>query len=259
MHYATFITTVEQLAGISREEAERAVEATLGTLAERISRGEAEDIATFLPREIRHLLTSTSEPAQRFDVAEFVRLVAEREGVDDATARDHARAVFAALGVAVAPGELRDMAAQLPRDFEEFLRAAGLGRERARRDFDLVARVAERTGLDREQAQRATEAVLETLAVRISAGEARDIEHEVVADLAPAIERGLAESRDARPMSAGDFVARVAEKEGVSEDEARAHVRAGFAGLREVISGKEFSDMAAQLSQDYAPLLATVG
>jgi uncharacterized protein (DUF2267 family) len=57
-------------------------------------------------------------------VDEFVRRVAEREGTDPKTAREHARAVFTALGEAVAPGELRDMAAQLPKDFAPLLKAA---------------------------------------------------------------------------------------------------------------------------------------
>jgi uncharacterized protein (DUF2267 family) len=131
MRYATFMTMVEQAAGLTPEEAETAVRATLATLTERITRGEADDIAAFLPKELRSLLTDTPEPAEAFDRDEFIRRIAEREGVSFAAAQEHARAVFTALGVAVAPGELRDMAAQLPRDFEDLLEAAGLGRRRA--------------------------------------------------------------------------------------------------------------------------------
>jgi uncharacterized protein (DUF2267 family) len=152
------------------------------------------------------------------------------------------------------------MMAQLPRDFDSLLRAAALGRERgiqaAASDPDLVGRVAELAGLDRERARRATEAVLETLAVRISAGEVEDLEDELPADLRPALERGVGESTAARPMFVDDFLARVAKLEGVGQDEAAEHARAVFTALREVISGKEFSDVAAQLSKDYAPLLA---
>jgi uncharacterized protein (DUF2267 family) len=57
-------------------------------------------------------------------------------------------------------------------------------------------------------------------------------------------------------MSVDEFLTRIAQREGVSREEAEAHARAVFATLRELISGKEFSDMAAQLSDDYAPLLA---
>jgi uncharacterized protein (DUF2267 family) len=163
MRYATFLSTVEQVGGLTREQAERAIEATLRTLAERITGGEARDVAAFLPEEVRPFLTETREEAEPFDVDEFHRRVAEREGVDRRTAAAHARAVFVALGVAVAPGELRDMVAQLPRDFEPLLQAAGVGRRRAAREpYDLALRVAELTGLDRDQARRAAEAVLET-------------------------------------------------------------------------------------------------
>lgn len=256
MRHATFIRTIEQAAGIVPEEAERAARATLATLGERITGGEAEDVARFLPRELRPILESASALAEPFDMEEFVRRVARREGVDEATARLHARAVFVALGRAVAPGELGDMAAQLPKDFDELLRAAGEGGDLAVRDLDLIGRVAELAGLDREQARRAAEAVLETLAVRISAGEVEDFLADLPRDLQPAIERGLAESRSATVMTADEFVARVAQREGVSLEEAEQHVRAVFHVLREVLTGKEFSDLAAQLSRDYAPLLA---
>jgi uncharacterized protein (DUF2267 family) len=259
MRYAPFLTTVEQTAGITREEAERAVRATLETLAERISGGEARDIALFLPKELRPLLDPVPEPAEAFGLDEFLRRVAEREGVDRDTAFDHARAVFTALGVAVAPGELSDMVAQLPREFAPLLQTAGIARRRAMAAGDLVGRVAELAGLDRDDAQRATEAVLEALAVRISDGEVDDLERELPPNLRPALDRGVQESRAARPMSPDEFVALVAEREGVGADEAREHTRAVFTALREVISGKEFHDVASQLSDDYAPLLAASG
>jgi uncharacterized protein (DUF2267 family) len=255
MRYATFVTTVERLTGLSRPAAERAAEATLRTLSERITGGEADDIAAFLPTELRAWLTSAPEPAESFDRREFVRRVAEREGVDPVTAEDHVRAIFQTLGFAVAPGELRDMASQLPRDFEDLLEVAGVGRRQALTQDDFVGRVAEVADTDRVLARRATEAVLQTLAVRISPGEVDDLEDELPADLHAALERGLIESRTARPMSEQEFVARVAELEGVPPDEAERHAHAVFRVLREALSNEEFSDMAAQLSDDYAPLL----
>ncbi len=44
----TFLEIIEQAAGTTWEEAERAARATLQTLAERMTLGEAEDIAAFL-------------------------------------------------------------------------------------------------------------------------------------------------------------------------------------------------------------------
>src|SRR4051794_311540 len=77
MHCAPFLSTVEQVGGLSREQAERAIEATLRTLAERITGGEAEDIAAFLPKEVRTYLFPTREEAERFGLDEFYRRVAE--------------------------------------------------------------------------------------------------------------------------------------------------------------------------------------
>jgi uncharacterized protein (DUF2267 family) len=165
--------------------------------------------------------------------------------------------VFVALGVAVAPGELRDMAAQLPKDFEPLLRAAGVGRRRATREpYDLTLRVAELAGIEREQARKATEAVLETLAVRISAGEVEDLRKEIPRNLHHALDRGLRERRDAVPMNLDEFLDHIAEREGINRDDALDHTRAVFAALREMITSKEFRDMAAQLPNEYAPLLA---
>jgi uncharacterized protein (DUF2267 family) len=256
MRYASLLTIVERAAGLDPPTAERATEATLRTLAERITGGEAEDIAAFLPTQMRPWMLSSPGKAEPFDRREFVRRVAEREGVDPGSAEEHIRAVFRMLGFAVAPGELRDMAAQLPKDFEDWLEDAGLGRRRAMASDDLVGRVAELLGSDRGTAQSAVEAVLYLLGVRISAGEVEDFAGELPGNVRDWLERGMAERRAATPMSEQEFVARVAEREGVTPEEAERHAHAVFQALREAIDPKEFSDMAAQLSRDYAPLLA---
>jgi uncharacterized protein (DUF2267 family) len=121
---------------------------------------------------------------------------------------------------------------------------------------DVVGRVAALLNTDRDTARRATAAVVQTLAVRISAGEVEDLEAELPAELHDALERGLAESRPATKMTEAEFIARVASLEGTTLEEAERHAHAVFHALREALSPKEFSDMAAQLSEDYAPLLA---
>jgi uncharacterized protein (DUF2267 family) len=254
MRYATLLDIVQQTAGVTRPEAERAIRAVLPVLAERITGGEADDIAAFLPHEVRPLLTPMHEPAAAFDLDEFHRRIAQRLGGDEQAAHEAARAVFTALGFAVAPGELRDMVAQLPKDYAPLLNAAGIGRRMAD-DDDLVANVARRAGLDPDRARGATEAVLETLGERISAGEVKDLEEELPARLAPALERGLEHSRAARRMGADEFVATVAAREGVDPEAARDHTRAAFAALRDYVTDEEFADLVAQLSKDYEPLL----
>jgi uncharacterized protein (DUF2267 family) len=256
MRYATFMDIVEDTGGLTPTEAERAARAVLETLAERITGGEARDLAVFLPRELRGLLEVTPEQAEAFTLGEFLRRVAEREGVDEDAAEEHTRAVLTALAVAVAPGELGDMVAQLPREFAPLLKAAGIGRERAMAEPDFVSRVAALAGVDRDRARRAAEAVLETLAVRISNGEVEDLKEDLPRDLHPALDAGVAESTAAVPMSRDEFLERVAQREGVSRIEAEEHARAVFAALRASVSSKEFSDVVSQLPNDYAPLLA---
>ena len=85
MRYSTFMTTVEQAAGhYARGSRAR----------ERITRGEAEDIALFL---LRSALTSAPEPAEAFERDDFIRRVAEPEGVDVETRGGRAQRTTAAL------------------------------------------------------------------------------------------------------------------------------------------------------------------
>jgi uncharacterized protein (DUF2267 family) len=260
--YQTFLAEVEQQAPASREEAERAVRATLQTLAERISTGEAQDLARQLPPEVRPLLDGDGD-AEPFTLPEFLRRVAEREGVDLPTAERHAAAVFAALGLAVSREELHDAFAQLSKDYAPLVDAAQAPPPPLDPPQPPVAadefegRVARHGGIDRDAARRATAAVLETLGERITHGEVEDVEARLPPELRPPLERGDHLSHGAaRPLSVKDFVLRVAEREGVTPDTAHEHARAVFLTLREVVGEKEFSDVDAQLPDEYSALLA---
>jgi uncharacterized protein (DUF2267 family) len=55
--------------------------------------------------------------ARKMSLEQFVRRVAEREGVTPDVAREHTRAVFASLREAVTEKEFLDITAQLPREF----------------------------------------------------------------------------------------------------------------------------------------------
>jgi uncharacterized protein (DUF2267 family) len=251
------IHLVELQEGLSREQAERATTATLATLAERLTGGEARDLAEQLPEPLAGALTD-GEPAERFDAAEFVRRVAEREGVTEDQARAHARAVFAAIGRLIDPGEIRDMAAQLPKDFAPFVRAAEQPLVPPPHLPDVfpeqkfVDIVRERTGLDEDAARRAAGAVLETLAERISGGQAEDVAPWLAGELRTAFERG-ARKHGERPLtlSLDEFLARVAEREGTGIDEAHEHSRAVFAALERALPQKELTDTLAQLPREY--------
>ena len=124
MAESQFLQLVAQAAGVASGEARQAARATLCTLAERITRGEAEDIAAFLPGEFRDLLAGGPGPAEPFGVSEFVRRVAEREEVDGKTALRHVRAVFIALGRLASLDALSSLEEQLSNDFGPLLELA---------------------------------------------------------------------------------------------------------------------------------------
>jgi uncharacterized protein (DUF2267 family) len=120
----------------------------------------------------------------------------------------------------------------------------------------FLDRVSQRTGLDREAALRAAEAVLEVLAIRITAGQAEDIAALLPPELRRALEHGIAaRGADAVPLSDDTFVVEVAGREPTSRAKAAEHIRAVFNALRETLPQKEWSDTIAQLPDEYRPLM----
>jgi uncharacterized protein (DUF2267 family) len=259
--YERFITTIEQKAGISWERAERAARATLETLGERISWGEARDLAADLPADVREWLLSAGTDAEPFDAVEFVRRVAEREGTDTDTAEKHARAVLTALARLERRQEIADLVAELPKDYRRLLSdAAARSRDPGAPEVlpydELVDRVEGRAGLDRAGAERALAAVLETLGERIAGGEVDDIAAHLPQQLREPLERGKANSGGkAQRISLDEFVGRIADRQGVVWEDALEHARAVFATLREAIPEKEWSDMWAELPRSYSEAL----
>ena len=129
MKHDEFIGQVQHRARLSsRGEAERATRATLETLAERLAGGEAKDLAAQLPQEIaEHLRREWSGIGERFSLEEFFRRVSLREGVDLPDAIFHARAVIEVLSEAVSIGEMDDVRAQLPAEFDRLFEAGSRG------------------------------------------------------------------------------------------------------------------------------------
>jgi uncharacterized protein (DUF2267 family) len=267
--YEAFITTVQRAAHIASDEAERATCATLQTLAERLSAGETDDISSRLPERLRACLPR-GDGQGTFQAGEFLRRVAERAGLDEPAAQRDARAVFSTLFRVVGPEEFHDVRSELPEDFDPLLDAAlrdastlvtGETEPRPGVSVDeVLERVADRLDVDRERARRATEAVLEVLAIRISAGQVEDLAARLPAELRAPLERGVAESgRHAQALSLDQFLRATAGREDVSMDEAADHVRAVLTTLREAVGEQELDDTIRQLPKDYAPLLRYQG
>jgi uncharacterized protein (DUF2267 family) len=259
--YERFIAAIEQLTGLPWTRAERAAQATMETLGERITGDQARMLAEDLPVELRMWLLSDGSEAQRFDVGEFLRRVAEREKVDSETAEQHVKAVFVALARLVRSDEMAKLEGQLP---QEYRRLIGEARKHARDQGApalvlgdvFVERVARRAALEPPEARRASEAVVETLAERIAGGEVDDLAEQLPEDLHPALERGKASTGGkAQKMSLDEFIERIADREGISYEQALEHARAVFAALRDTVTEKEFSDMLAELPRGYREAL----
>jgi uncharacterized protein (DUF2267 family) len=252
MDYDTFMRIVQHDTG-SLKRAERATQATLETLAERIAAGEAADLAEQLPPELAGWLETTT-PAEGFDVDEFLRRVADREDVDVDTAERYVRAVFRALAQAVSPQEFEDMVAELSKDYTPLLPRGPHVEAVSAAGF--LQRVADRSGVELEQARRITDAVLETLAERIAAGEVDDLIGRLPKELHEPLRRGRGRGGGkAIKMSLEEFEDRVAEREGVGLVQAEEHVRAVLVTLREAIGEEEFADVRVQLPREFDAVL----
>ena len=119
MNYDEFLGQVQNRARLaSTGEAVRATRATLEVLGQRLFGGEADDLAAQLPHELQSYLKHT-KPSESFVLGEFYRRVAEAEGVDYPQAVFHARAVMSVLQDAVSRGEMEDIRAQLPDDYDD--------------------------------------------------------------------------------------------------------------------------------------------
>jgi uncharacterized protein (DUF2267 family) len=121
MDYPTFIKKEAEKAGLPKDQAESVAHATLRTLADRITGGEADDLAAQLPQPLKADLLKDQKDAEPFDVDEFVRRVSERAHVDENTARTGATAVLDTVREAVTPGEFDDVTAQLPKEYRELV------------------------------------------------------------------------------------------------------------------------------------------
>src|SRR6266536_2206172 len=101
------------------------------------------------------------------------------------------------------------------------------------------------------EAQRATEAVLETLAERIAPGDVEDLIARLPIPMHAALKRGMAQADDvSRRMPADEFVARVARRAGIDVEQARGYAHAVLSTLRELVP-EEFFDVTVQLPDEY--------
>lgn len=97
----------------------------LATLGERLSAGEAEDLATYLPQELRGpLVESASESPPAFGVEEFFSRVADRAPMTEEDAEPGSQAVAAVLADAAGDHEIGAARSQLPGEYDRLFALA---------------------------------------------------------------------------------------------------------------------------------------
>jgi uncharacterized protein (DUF2267 family) len=118
---------------------------------------------------------------------------------------------------------------------------------------DFVRTVQRRAGIDdRFEAEKTAVVVLQALCDRLTGKEAEDL----LAQLPSAFKQLVIASPSALPISADEFVARVADELEVAPEEGRTRIRAVFATLREAVTRGELEDVLEQLDPEYADFLA---
>ena len=130
MKYDEFIKEVQTRGHMeSRQEAEKATQATFRTLAERLAGGEPRNLASQLPPELaQHLPYEGEETSNPFSLEEFLKRVNEKDGgVDQPRAVYHARVVMEVLQEAVTEGEMDDVRSQLPDEYAPLFEAGSQG------------------------------------------------------------------------------------------------------------------------------------
>jgi uncharacterized protein (DUF2267 family) len=128
--YDEFIKEVQTRGHMeSRQEAEKATQATFRTLAERLAGGEPRNLASQLPPELaQHLRYEGEETSNPFSLEEFLKRVNEKDGgVDQPRAVYHTRVVMEVLQEAVTEGEMDDVRSQLPDEYAPLFEAGRQG------------------------------------------------------------------------------------------------------------------------------------
>jgi uncharacterized protein (DUF2267 family) len=226
-----FIETVRREAPLASGAAAREVtEATLHTLGERITDGEAEDLARHLPNELVAALAE--EPpgeAEPFPLEEFVARVSERAAIEESDVVPVAGAVATALEEAVPEAEFEAAREQLPPAFDAVVEPGGPATAE-----EFLDTIRERADLDsRDVARDVARATLRTLGERLTGGEAEDL----AAPLPMEIDRYLLEAESGQRFDWQEFLDRVWEREGMRDPDDRADAAYHARAIMDIVAG----------------------
>lgn len=222
----------------STDDAREAVVAVLEPLGERITEGQAEDLAATLPDvaagPLRDAQDGGAQPAEAeaFSTRDFLERVANGADVD-AEPLPLARAVLAGVREAADDAELERTRDQLPGQFDYVFEPGepmGADSFLAVVDEHLPAAV---------DPQRATGAVLETLADRVTGGEALDLSTYLPRELRDPL---LASPEEAATFGREAFLDRVTDRADLEEADPTAVARAVLAAVGETAPGAELEN-----------------
>jgi uncharacterized protein (DUF2267 family) len=284
-----FIDLVAERAGLSREQAATLTHATLAVLADRISGGQALDLAAMLPEEIaKPLRKAPQKRPGRYGFDEFVGMVHRRaSGVPREKIRPGIRAVMLTLREVVGEKEFRDTLAQLPQQFLALLepeeapqaeqpardrsgddRTAGAAAPHGQRtdgsgpstpqDDAVVQRTAERASVSEQEAAELTRATLEVLHELLGGEQS----HDLAQRLPDTSGLWLDEPSEtpAHDYGPDGFVSRVRDRaSGVPDDDITPGIQAVMISLREAVGEAEVEIALRPLSDEYDELLVRVG
>jgi uncharacterized protein (DUF2267 family) len=123
MNHDEFVRTVQAQSDLHDEESvTAAAESVLAVLSERLSSGQAEDLAEGLPDNLAEAVTEADGDAEEFDADEFVQRVRQREDehahVEGNDAPTHIRSVLIGLAESTNDQRWDDTLAQLPEDYQ---------------------------------------------------------------------------------------------------------------------------------------------
>jgi uncharacterized protein (DUF2267 family) len=256
--FERFITLVRLGTDSDRRHAERTAQAVLTTLFERLSGGQADDLVQYLlPPDgfVGGESTLRNRPADHFGLDEFLRRVDRREHVDQDTARAHAATVLHALRLVVPTREFEDAVDQLPKEYSELWSAAWRPFRPLMPIDELRRLVAERGGLDTEEAGRSLEGVLEALAEGLPDKEVDELARRMPDELRAVLDHGRARRTAPRRLDADGFVQLLAERMQTDPHHAHVYARTVFQVLPEVLDDRMLADLLVQLPDDYADLL----
>ena len=123
----------------------------------------------------------------------------------------------------------------------------------------LIRSVAERSMLSREESADITRAVLDGLAGQLGEGEAKRLTLKAPDAMTEQPRAPRRRRHGAHPIEVTEFVRQVAERTGLTENEARAGTAAVLAALRESMSPQDYSHLTGQLPATYAALAEPPG